>query len=197
MGLVSPTQSSSGDTIEAADINDPINQLAAVINGSIETANLADSAVTTVKLANASVTPAKWTNPYCFRAYAGATTTMTDGSLTKVAFNTESYDYNNNFASSSYTVPVAGVYHFDFCFALGTVASMVRAFCSIYVDTVETVRGPGVVVPSAAGVAISADMLLDAGDVIEFYGFQDSAGNEDTTTGSLNTYVSGHLVHAT
>lgn len=59
IGLVSPTQSSAGETIEAADINTPVNQLAAVINGSIETANLADSAVTTAKLADASVTPAK------------------------------------------------------------------------------------------------------------------------------------------
>jgi hypothetical protein len=59
LGLVSPTQSNSGDTIEAADINDPVNQLAAVINGNIEAANLASSAVTTVKIADATVTNAK------------------------------------------------------------------------------------------------------------------------------------------
>lgn len=59
MGLVSPTQSSPGETIEASDINDPINQLAAVINGNIEAANLADSAVTTAKLANGSITASK------------------------------------------------------------------------------------------------------------------------------------------
>jgi hypothetical protein len=59
MGLVSPTQSSAGETIEAADINTPVNQLAAVINGSIETANLADGAVTTAKLADDSVAAEK------------------------------------------------------------------------------------------------------------------------------------------
>jgi hypothetical protein len=44
MGLVSPTQSSPGDTIEADDINTPINQLAAVINGGIENSNINSSA---------------------------------------------------------------------------------------------------------------------------------------------------------
>lgn len=59
IGLVNPTQSAPGETIEAADINTPVNQLAAVINGSIEAANLASSAVTTAKIADGTVTNAK------------------------------------------------------------------------------------------------------------------------------------------
>jgi hypothetical protein len=64
IGLVSPSQSNPGDTIEASDINTPVNQLAAVINGNIETANLADGAVTAAKIAAtawSSWTPT-WTN---------------------------------------------------------------------------------------------------------------------------------------
>lgn len=59
MSLVSPSQSNSGDTIEASDINNPINQLAAVINGGIDANNITDNSVTTAKLASGSVTPAK------------------------------------------------------------------------------------------------------------------------------------------
>lgn len=59
MGVVNPTQSNAGDTIEAADINTPVNQLAAVINGNIDATNLADASVTTSKHADSSVTPAK------------------------------------------------------------------------------------------------------------------------------------------
>lgn len=59
MGLVNPQQSSPGDTIEADDINTPISQLAAVINGNIESANIADSAVTSSEIADSAVTPAK------------------------------------------------------------------------------------------------------------------------------------------
>lgn len=40
MTLVSPTQSNPGDTIEAADINDPVNQIAAVVNGNIDSTNI-------------------------------------------------------------------------------------------------------------------------------------------------------------
>lgn len=59
MGTVNPTQSSPGDTIEASDVNTPVNQIAAVINGGIETVNLADDAVTTAKIAAGAVTAAK------------------------------------------------------------------------------------------------------------------------------------------
>lgn len=48
MTLVSPTQSNPGDTIEAADINDPVNQIAAVVNGNIDSTNI--SSVSGAKL---------------------------------------------------------------------------------------------------------------------------------------------------
>jgi hypothetical protein len=59
MGLVSPSQSNPNDTIEAADINNPINQLAAVINGGIDTNNIIDGGIATADLADASITGAK------------------------------------------------------------------------------------------------------------------------------------------
>ena len=48
MTLVSPTQSNPGDTIEASDINDPVNQIAAVVNGNIDSTNI--SSVSGAKL---------------------------------------------------------------------------------------------------------------------------------------------------
>lgn len=50
MGLVSPSQSNAGDTIEASDINNPINQLSAVINGNIDATNIADGSITGSKI---------------------------------------------------------------------------------------------------------------------------------------------------
>jgi hypothetical protein len=59
MPVVNPSQSNAGDTIEAADINTPVNQIAAVVNGAIDATNLASSAVTTAKIADDAVTDAK------------------------------------------------------------------------------------------------------------------------------------------
>lgn len=59
MPTVSPSQSNPGDEITAAAINNPINQLAAVVNGNIDATNIADNAVSTAKIANTSVTPTK------------------------------------------------------------------------------------------------------------------------------------------
>lgn len=59
MGTVSLTLPSDGDTIDAADVNTPLNAIAAVINGSISDVNLATGAVTTAKIADDAVTAAK------------------------------------------------------------------------------------------------------------------------------------------
>ncbi|MCA1565818.1 MAG: hypothetical protein LC803_09310 [Acidobacteria bacterium] len=40
MTLISPSQSNPGETIEANDINDPINQIVAVVNGNLDSTNI-------------------------------------------------------------------------------------------------------------------------------------------------------------
>lgn len=59
MSLVSPSQSSPGGEITAAAINTPVNQLAAVVNGNIDSTNIAASGIGTTQLASSSVTNAK------------------------------------------------------------------------------------------------------------------------------------------
>jgi len=56
MTLVSPTQVSDGSTIDASDVNTPINQLAAVINGNIDNSNIVSgAAIDGAKLAANSI----------------------------------------------------------------------------------------------------------------------------------------------
>lgn len=56
MSLVSPTQVSDGTTADASDVNTPINQLAAVINGNIDNSNIvAGAAIDGAKLAANSI----------------------------------------------------------------------------------------------------------------------------------------------
>lgn len=60
MSLVSPTQVVNGTTADDGDVNTPINQVAAVINGGIDDSNIAPGAgINGSKLADGSVTFAK------------------------------------------------------------------------------------------------------------------------------------------
>jgi hypothetical protein len=45
-----------------------------------------------------------------FSAYANSGTSLTNGAFTKISFQVEDYDTNNNFASSRFTPTVAGYY---------------------------------------------------------------------------------------
>lgn len=142
------------------------------------------------------------TNKYCFRAYKDANQNVTDATLTKIVFETEAYDYNNNFASSTYTAPVAGVYHFDAQVQhLNASVSPADAFIRIYVNGSGVVTGhrnPGSTTGDNAW-SVSADILLAAGDTVEIYHFQDSSGTEAVAGGNtgLQSWFNGHLVHAT
>lgn len=175
-----------------------VDDAAVLASNVVTTAKIADSNVTTAKIADDAVTPAKWTNPYCFRAYATGSTTLTDNTAVKVALAGESYDYNNNFASSTYTAPVAGVYHFDANLQIGSAVSTgVNCQASIQVNGATALTGPVFVPTNFAASNVSGDILLAANDTVEFYFKQDSAGAEDVNASASATYFSGHLVHAT
>lgn len=75
MSTVSPSQSAPGEEITAAKINNPINQIATVINGNIDVNNIADGAISTAKLVTASVTPAKLATGAVSASLIGASTT--------------------------------------------------------------------------------------------------------------------------
>jgi len=59
------------------------------------------------------VTQGVYGNIPAFSAYASAAQTVTSGADTKVLFDTEQYDTNNNFASSRFTPTVAGYYQLN------------------------------------------------------------------------------------
>lgn len=149
-------------------------------------------------MAETKVKPAEGSNPYCFRAYDSGGTTLTDATHVRINLATEVYDLNGDFASSIYTVPVDGVYHFDACFWIsGAVATGVLAYAELYVNGAEAVRGESGLPSSNGGFGVHTDLQLAAGDTVEFYGIQDSAGSEATVASQARTYFSGHLITQT
>ena len=199
MGTVNLSLPSDGETIDSSDYNTPITTFVNEFNGEIDNANIAsDAAIAGSKLANASVTPSQWTNPYCFRAYPSSGTSIADASDTKVLFQTEDYDYNSNFATSTYTAPVTGVYHFGGRVEFATaIVSGVTTSLSLYVNAAVASKGERNNAYSTTGVCtLSTDVPVTAGQTVELYCYQDSDGAEATTATSTSTFFYGHLVHA-
>jgi hypothetical protein len=106
----------AGDLVvtESFYVSSVLNAIPATA-GSVGTTYLADSSVTTAKIAAGAVaqvdlaTGVAGTGP-AFSAYKSANQTISHNTLTKVTFDTESYDTNGNFASSTFTPTVAGYY---------------------------------------------------------------------------------------
>lgn len=133
-------------------------------------------------------------NIYCFRAYNSVATTLTDNVETQITLGGESYDYNNNFASNVYTVPVAGVYHISAQIITSALTSLVTANLRIKKNSTVIAFGGGSDADSGLVMQVSGDFLLAQGDTIGLYGYQNSAANETTTAGEDNTWMAGHLV---
>lgn len=151
-------------------------------------------------IANIAWNTTSLSNPYKFAAYASADTTLGASGWTKIALATEEYDTNNNFASSTYTTPIAGFY--NFCFAM-TVSPLggtgERYAVSIYKNGVQFKQGAILHSSSTGSIAVvmSADLQLAANNTVEFYGFNSTAGGKTAASGQANTYVSGHLISKT
>jgi hypothetical protein len=62
-----------------------------------------------------------------FSAYKSATQSITTTTFTKVTFQTEEFDTNSNFASSTFTPTVAGYYQVQFAVAPDTTTSNTQA----------------------------------------------------------------------
>lgn len=201
---IAPGYTDNGNTVSQVVIVKPATHWADTLKDDLSVSlendgTLSAGTVGTTQLVDDAVTPAKWTNPYCFRAEASSTNTLPDNVATKMTIDTEIYDYNSNYASSTYTAPVAGVYNFSAAYQITSgVSSGVTINAMIYVNGSQKLSGAVITGPTGnAGAAVSGDCLLAQGDTVEFYAQQDSAGSENVGGSGPRTWFAGHLVHAT
>ncbi len=130
-----------------------------------------------------------YSNPYKFSVYRNAAISTTSSTFVKMPFDTELYDTNNNYATGTYTAPLAGFYDFNWQVAMSitntdTVAALYKNG-SVYSWGSEATSG---------GSSLGAKKpQLAANDTIDVYftGVGTAAVNVGLTP--LKTYFDGYL----
>lgn len=85
----------------------------------------------TISLPDATGTVMVSGNMPAFSAWKSTNQTPSSGVFTKVTFDTEIFDTNSNFASSTFTPTVAGYYQINSCVDCGS-SAITRAIIAIY-----------------------------------------------------------------
>lgn len=140
-----------------------------------------------------------------FYVYPSASQTLTSATLTKLQLNTEVFDTNNNFDSTTnyrFTPTVAGYYQINGGMLLGFSGNNgFLAFCSIYKNGAEYLRGSMYYVNAGTainqGSAVSGVIYCNGStDYLELYVRGDAlTGTITTATSSASfNYFSGSMI---
>jgi len=132
-----------------------------------------------------------------FSAYASSGTSLTSNTATKLLFDTELFDTNNNFASSRFTPTVAGYYQISGGFLAGLLTSSNNS-CSIYKNGSVNLQGSGCgVVSGYIRCNVSGLVYLNGStDYVELYGLQSSGASVTTFFSQDSLWFNGSLVRS-
>lgn len=188
-----------------------VDNAAALASNVVTTAKILDSNVTTAKIADAAVTSAKVSgldrsllttdsNPYKFSAYRNGAWSVATG-FAKVAFDTETYDTNNNFnavTNNRYVAPVNGFYHFSSTVNFTPTSGDSYAVV-LYKNGTIVKNGTSFVIGTtfSSTFVVTADLQLTATDYVEVFTYNGSGTTKTGGTGAPYTYFDGHLISRT
>jgi hypothetical protein len=157
------------------------------------------SVASTVSATGFSVNNKQAVNGPAFSASANASTTIPTDVLTKVNFQAEEYDTNNNFASSRFTPTVEGYYQLNSTVRMSGASGTGEMMIVLYKNGAEYHRGwnsQGVQIGSGWwSMSVSSTAYANGtGDYFEIYVQQGSAANRDTTSGPTITWFNGCMI---
>jgi len=132
-----------------------------------------------------------------FSAYKSTNQTLTTGVSTKLTFDTEDFDTNNNFASSTFTPTVAGYYMIAGCSAWGASATG-QATIYLYKNGSVFKNGNSDTLDININSTNISSLVYANGttDYFEIYGIQNSGGNLISVGGSQYTFFQAALVRS-
>ena len=167
-------------------------------SGAITLAAPAVAGTNTATLPAATGTVMVSGNMPAFRAYkSSGAQSITSGVSTKVTFDVETFDTNNNFASSTFTPTVAGYYQINAVLDCGS-SAVTKTLAVIHKNgSAYAVAGP-YIIPAASEIApCVSDIVYCNGttDYIEIY-VQINGSTAIVYQGSPYTYFSGSLIRA-
>jgi len=165
-------------------------------NATISSGNIAGG------IANSTITQAMFAagvagNGPAFFAYQSAGQSITNGSFTKVQWQSKLFDTNSNFDNTTnyrFTPTVAGYYQFNVCISM-TIGSQVETNITLYKNGSATATMADIIVPAGRN-AIGGYLIYLNGstDYVETYYYTSVTGT--TSTGSGSTYFSGFLARS-
>ena len=140
-----------------------------------------------------------------FSAYlSGGNQTISDNTLTKVTFNAEDFDTNNNFDSTTnyrFTPTVAGYYSVS-CSVVYRQSPIVDSFVILRKNGNTVKTGTGITISSGSNLTnlnFAVDALIymnGTTDYLEIYALSDGTGNLTVIDTSASTYFQGFLARS-
>jgi hypothetical protein len=133
-----------------------------------------------------------------FAAYANASISMANNTATKILFQTEEFDTNNNFASSTFTPTVAGYYQINAAIAFGGWTST-YLFTMIYKNGSEYKRGSATAnnLSGLNGIVSSIVYFNGSTDYVEIYGQHNNGVAQSTSAfGVSAVWFNGSFVRS-
>jgi len=148
-----------------------------------------------------TATPGVPVNGPAFSAYQStAQTGITSGSFTKLLFQTEEFDTNSNFSSSTFTPTVAGYYQVSACTYITSTVSVSNLLTSIWKNGATLRFGNYTSTPTGVGELASVVSALiycnGTTDYLDAYFFWAGAGTSTTAANKERTWFSASLVRA-
>lgn len=203
----------NGDQVDQDLFNSRFSAIADLLNGGLDSDNLAAggvstpslaaSAVTTAKINDAAVTPTKWTNPYKFGVYLNGSLAIGAGATSVVTFDTKEFDTSSNVDITTnkgrFTAPAAGFYQFNWAVTCTEAGgsfynSQLRKNGTLVKTGTGFIQGAGTGSGSHVGSAI---ISLAANDYVEVYFLNSSGGSKALINDSGGTWFQGFLVSLT
>jgi len=131
-----------------------------------------------------------------FSAYATASQTTTSTVITKILFGGESFDTNNNFASSTFTPTVAGYYQIN-CQLLKD-GSCTRVIVYIYKNGAVYQQGTDITASAyIRGTASTILYMNGTSDYVEIWGYQaGGTGFTYSPAAPVDTWFNGAMIRS-